>query len=85
VVGRRLSLSAVSIFLTVMFWGWLWGIVGAFIAVPLLIALRSLCRRRRSLHLVYRFLEGDRHAPTPSLRSLLRGPASQPPSRNRYS
>lgn len=81
VVGRRLSLSAVSIFLAVMFWGWLWGIVGALIAVPLLIALRSLCRRNRALRLLRRFLEGDRHVPTPSLRSLLRGP---PASRKRY-
>ncbi|HEY8877440.1 MAG TPA: AI-2E family transporter [Roseateles sp.] len=85
VVGRRLSLSAVSIFLAVMFWGWLWGIVGALIAVPMLIALRSLCRRTRGLRLARRFLEGDRHAPSPSLRSLLRGPPAKPGSRNRYS
>ena len=82
VVGRRLSLSAVSIFLSVLFWGWLWGIVGALIAVPLLIALRSLCRRRRGLKLLRLVLEGDRGAPPPSLRSLLRGPP--PKSRSRY-
>jgi len=84
VVGRRLSLSTVSVFLAVMFWGWLWGIVGALIAVPLLIALRSLCRRTRGLRLLRRFLEGDRHAPSPSLHSLLRGPPPKSRSRNRY-
>lgn len=80
IVGRRLSLSPVSVFLSVLFWGWLWGIVGALIAVPLLIALRSLCRRQRGLRLLRRFLEGDQQEP-PSLRSLLRRPV-KPRSRH---
>ncbi|WP_457354410.1 AI-2E family transporter [Roseateles sp. P5_D6] len=84
IVGRRLSLSTVSVFLSVLFWGWLWGIVGALIAVPLLIGLRSLCQRRRGLALLRRFLEGDRHAPSPSLGSLLRGPPSKSRSRKHY-
>ncbi len=68
IVGRRLSLSTVSVFLSVMFWGWLWGIAGALIAVPMLIALRSLCRRARGLRLLRRFLEGDHRERPPSLR-----------------
>lgn len=74
IVGRRLSLSALSVFLSVLFWGWLWGIVGALIAVPILIGLRSVCRRRRGLRLLRLFLEGDHHPPPPSLRALLRVP-----------
>lgn len=73
IVGRRLALSAISVFLSVMFWGWLWGIAGALIAVPVLIALRSFAQRTRRLRLLRRFLEGDRRAP-PSLRALLRRP-----------
>ncbi|HEY9110089.1 MAG TPA: AI-2E family transporter [Roseateles sp.] len=76
VVGRRLSLSPVAVFLSVMFWGWLWGIAGALIAVPLLIALRSVCRRVKGLRLLRHFLEGERERP-PSLRSLLLRPAAQ--------
>lgn len=83
VVGRRLSLSALSVFLSVLFWGWLWGIAGALIAVPLLIGLRSLCRRTRGLRLLRLFLEGDRREAPPSLRSLLRRPVQQP-ARSRY-
>ncbi len=83
VVGRRLSLSALSVFASVLFWGWLWGIVGALIAVPLLIGLRSLCRRRRSLRLIRLYLEGNHCAPPPSLRALLRGPP-KPRPRNRF-
>ena len=82
IVGRRLSLSPVSVFLSVMFWGWLWGIAGALIAVPLLIVLRSVCRRTRGLRLARRFLEGDRREAPPSLRSLLRRPVK--PAQNRY-
>lgn len=84
IVGRRLSLSTVSVFLAVMFWGWLWGIAGALIAVPLLIALRSLCRRTRGMRLLRRFLEGDHRERPPSLRSLLRRPPLKPPARSRY-
>ncbi len=73
VVGRRLSLSPISVFLAVVFWGWVWGIAGALIAVPMLIALRTVCLRVRRLRKLARFLEGDRRLP-PSLRSLLRRP-----------
>jgi predicted PurR-regulated permease PerM len=73
IVGRRLSLSPISVFLSVMFWGWLWGIAGALIAVPLLIAVRSVCVRTRGLKLLCRFLEGDRRTP-PTLRALLKRP-----------
>lgn len=76
IVGRRLSLSPISVFLSVMFWGWLWGIAGALIAVPVLIALRILSQRTRQLRLLRRFLEGDRRRP-PSIRSLMRRPLTR--------
>ena len=79
-IGRRLSLSPVAVFLSVMFWGWTWGIAGAMMAVPALVGLRSVCKRQRRLKLLCAYLEGD-YQPVPSLRSLLRsrrkaGPAS---------
>lgn len=33
--GRYLELSALVVLVSIMFWGWVWGIAGAFIAVPL--------------------------------------------------
>jgi predicted PurR-regulated permease PerM len=36
-VGRRLTLSPFVVFLALAFWTWLWGPVGAFLAVPLVI------------------------------------------------
>lgn len=36
-VGRRFTLNPLTVFLSMVFWSWLWGPVGAFLAVPLLI------------------------------------------------
>jgi len=35
IVGRRLTLSPLLVFLALAFWTWLWGPAGAFLAVPL--------------------------------------------------
>jgi predicted PurR-regulated permease PerM len=59
IMGHRLRLRPVFVFLAVMVWGWLWGIAGAFLAVPLLLAIRALCKRTRTLRLVCYYLEGD--------------------------
>jgi predicted PurR-regulated permease PerM len=37
IVGRRLTLNPLAVFLSLAFWTWLWGPVGAFLSVPLLI------------------------------------------------
>lgn len=38
-MGRRLELNPFAVFLSIAVWTWLWGPIGAFLAVPLLIAL----------------------------------------------
>jgi predicted PurR-regulated permease PerM len=35
ILGRRLTLNPLAIFLALAFWTWLWGPMGAFLAVPL--------------------------------------------------
>src|SRR5262249_26017563 len=35
VIGHRLTLNPLTVFLAIAFWTWLWGPVGAFLAVPL--------------------------------------------------
>jgi predicted PurR-regulated permease PerM len=37
IIGRRLALNALAVFLGLAFWTWLWGPMGAFLASPLLI------------------------------------------------
>lgn len=37
VIGRRLALNALAVFIALAFWAWLWGPMGAFLSSPLLI------------------------------------------------
>ena len=37
VVGRQLLLHPLAVFLSLAFWAWLWGPIGAFLATPILI------------------------------------------------
>ena len=37
IVGRRLSLNALAVFVALAFWTWLWGPMGAFLSSPMLI------------------------------------------------
>ncbi|HEX6316276.1 MAG TPA: AI-2E family transporter [Gemmatimonadaceae bacterium] len=39
-IGRQLRLSPIVILVSLVFWGWTWGVIGAFLAVPLTISLR---------------------------------------------
>lgn len=62
VVGRRLELNAVAIFIAVAFWSWLWGFVGALIAVPLLVAVKVFCDHFEGLNNVGNFLSAQQSA-----------------------
>lgn len=37
VVGRRMTMNALAVFLSLAFWTWLWGPIGAFLSTPILI------------------------------------------------
>ena len=43
VMGRSLTLNPVIILISLTFWGWMWGIVGVILAVPILAALKIFC------------------------------------------
>ena len=58
-VGRRLELNIVSVFVTVAFWIWLWGVPGAVLAVPFLVVVKAICDNVPSLKAFGSFLSGD--------------------------
>jgi predicted PurR-regulated permease PerM len=58
VVGRQMQINAVVLFVGVILWGWLWGIAGALLAVPILVTLKIVCDHVESLAPLGAFL-GD--------------------------
>ncbi len=70
IVGRRLEMSPLFVFLAVMVCAWMWGVAGAFLAVPILVIIRSAARRSKNLRLWCVYL--DRGRPElPTMRVLL--------------
>lgn len=38
--GQKLNLSPLMILFSLMFWGWIWGVLGMFLAVPLMVIIK---------------------------------------------
>jgi predicted PurR-regulated permease PerM len=55
-LGHRLTLNPVAIFVGLTFFFWIWGVPGAFLAVPLLATLKIFCDHIESLAAVGEFL-----------------------------
>ena len=55
-IGKRMELNIVAVFLTVVLWAWLWGISGALVAVPFLLVFKVLCENFPSLETIGNFL-----------------------------
>ena len=55
-VGRRLEMNTVAVFLTVVLWGWLWGVMGALVAVPFLVVFKVICENFEGLETFANFL-----------------------------
>jgi predicted PurR-regulated permease PerM len=75
VVGRRLEINAVAIFVAVAFWSWLWGFVGALIAVPLLVVIKVFCDNFDGLKHVGNFLAAQQTLEEPEEEDAPRVPA----------
>lgn len=56
ILGRTCALSPLVIFVWLVLWGWLWGIFGAVIAVPLLMLIRITCDQSPALAPIAAFL-----------------------------
>jgi predicted PurR-regulated permease PerM len=44
IMGKGLGLSPLLVFFSLLFWGWLWGIPGMILAVPLTAVVRIVCQ-----------------------------------------
>ncbi len=65
VMGDKLNLSPMFILLSLVFWGWLWGITGALLAVPIAAAIKIVCENIEMLKPVAVLMGADKHPPEP--------------------
>jgi predicted PurR-regulated permease PerM len=56
VMGRSLTLNPVIILLSLTFWGWMWGIAGVILAVPILAAFKIFCAHIKPMEPLAEFL-----------------------------
>lgn len=70
-VSRRCSLNTVGVFVTIALLGWMWGAIGAIVAVPLLILLSTIAAHLPTLRWLEVLLSDDRPV---SVRVLQRPP-----------
>ena len=49
-MGRAARINGVAMFIGLLFWSWIWGIIGMIVAVPIMMVLKSICERVESLH-----------------------------------
>jgi len=57
VLGRRMALSPLVLILALMLFGWLWGIIGLLLAVPLLVCVKLVLARVEGMEGWARLLE----------------------------
>lgn len=65
-MGRSLNLSAFTVIVALTFWSTVWGVAGAFLAVPITAALVILCREVEGWRWVAVLLSNEDHAVPPS-------------------
>lgn len=53
-------INAVTVFISLLFWGWLWGVWGLLLGVPIMMTIKAVCERVEGLQPIAEFLG---HAP----------------------
>ncbi|MHC5079720.1 MAG: AI-2E family transporter [Planctomycetota bacterium] len=56
-MGKSLSLSPLVLLLSLVFWGWLWGVVGMVLAVPIAVCIKIICQHTPGLQPVSTLFE----------------------------
>ena len=63
IAGAALSMSPSIVLLSVFFWSFLWGIAGAFIGLPIMIAILTICEQHKSTEWIALLLSGRERKP----------------------
>ncbi|HUH94813.1 MAG TPA: AI-2E family transporter [Casimicrobiaceae bacterium] len=61
-LGRAARMNATIVFIALLFWGTLWGAWGLLLAMPIMVAIKSICDRVEPLASIGQFLGDDERA-----------------------
>jgi len=59
ILGSRMSLNPTMVFISVLIWGWLWGVAGALMAVPIMTSMKVWCDHMPAQQHLSAFLRSD--------------------------
>jgi predicted PurR-regulated permease PerM len=82
IIGRRLAVNPVVVFVWLLIWGTLWGIIGILLAGPLLACFRIICQHTAALRPIYvligeaKFDEAEERTTSTAGRTLEEEPAT---------
>ncbi len=78
-LGKTLGLSPLLVLMAMLFWGWLWGPVGALLSVPLMVVAKIILENTSDLAWLVRFAEPARSPDAPpdsaAAHSMMRPPS----------
>jgi len=63
ILGKAMQINVIFLFIGILFWGWMWGIGGMLIAVPLMGAIKVICDNVDYLKSLGRLLAGGELPP----------------------
>jgi predicted PurR-regulated permease PerM len=51
-MGKAAGINGFALFVSLLFWGWLWGLIGTLVAVPIMMIVKTACERIDGLQAV---------------------------------
>ena len=49
IMGEAARINGVAMFVSLLFWSWVWGLIGVLVAVPIMMVIKSICDRVEAL------------------------------------
>lgn len=74
-MGQQLGLSPLTVLLSLLFWGFVWGIVGALLAVPLTMVIKIVLENSAGMAWLSKLMEHAPKAPAPAQSSAPESPS----------
>jgi predicted PurR-regulated permease PerM len=57
VMGKAARINGLAMFIGLLVWSWIWGLIGMIVAVPIMIVIKSVCDRVENFRPISEFLD----------------------------